>query len=189
MNDSISTGKTMNLKTLILTGILGTAMAAQGALVFQMDFNDESGNQSLLDRGTTGVTGSPCVPPADATGDGVVGVDDLLAVILEWGCVTPPGACAADLTADGVVDADDLALVLADWGAGAGACCLTDGTCMVIAAAACDETGGSYRGDATACADRCTDGACCVAGDCGSVGGGPACTGATPNACRPRAAA
>jgi hypothetical protein len=31
---------------------------AQAALVFQMDFNDAAGNQSLTDRGTTGVSGS-----------------------------------------------------------------------------------------------------------------------------------
>ena len=37
---------------------LYAAQPAAAALIFQMDFNDADGNQSLLDRGTTGVTGS-----------------------------------------------------------------------------------------------------------------------------------
>ncbi len=32
--------------------------SAQASLIFQMDFNDAAGNQSLADRGTTGVTGA-----------------------------------------------------------------------------------------------------------------------------------
>ena len=42
----------------LIAGGLATASTAQAALVFQMDFNDADGNQSLLDRGTTGVTGA-----------------------------------------------------------------------------------------------------------------------------------
>lgn len=42
----------------ILALSLNAAQSANAALIFQMDFNDADGNQSLLDRGTTGVTGS-----------------------------------------------------------------------------------------------------------------------------------
>ena len=43
---------------LILASCLCAAQSASAALVFQMDFNDADGNQSLTDRGTTGVTGT-----------------------------------------------------------------------------------------------------------------------------------
>jgi hypothetical protein len=46
------------LPVALIAGGLATASTAQAALVFQMDFNDVDGNQSLTDRGTTGVTGT-----------------------------------------------------------------------------------------------------------------------------------
>jgi hypothetical protein len=53
---------------------------------------------------------------ADVTGDGVVDVDDLIAVILAWGpCPAPPAACPADTNTDGVVDVDDLIAVILNW--------------------------------------------------------------------------
>lgn len=55
----------------------------------------------------------------DATGDGLVDIDDLLAVINFWGpcaSLAPPGApCPADLNGDTVVDVDDLLLVINNW--------------------------------------------------------------------------
>ncbi|MDG2292492.1 MAG: agmatine deiminase family protein [Phycisphaerales bacterium] len=51
--------------------------------------------------------------PGDVTGDGHVGVDDLLAVIADWGCF---GSCTGDATDDGYVVVDDLLLVIANWG-------------------------------------------------------------------------
>lgn len=63
---------------------------------------------------------APAVP-GDVTGDGVVNVDDLLAVIASWGsCPAPPAACDADIApypaGDGVVNVDDLLMVIANWG-------------------------------------------------------------------------
>ena len=53
------------------------------------------------------------VVEGDITGDGLVDVDDLLAVINAWGkCPSP---CAADLTGDGMVDVDDLLMVINNW--------------------------------------------------------------------------
>jgi hypothetical protein len=50
------------------------------------------------------------------TGDGVVDVDDLVAVILAWGaCPAPPEGCPADLNGDGAVDVDDLVAVILGW--------------------------------------------------------------------------
>jgi len=54
---------------------------------------------------------STCIP-GDATGDGIVDVLDLLAVLNAWGDC--PG-CPEDLTGDGVVDVLDLLQVLANW--------------------------------------------------------------------------
>jgi glucose/arabinose dehydrogenase len=64
-----------------------------------------------------------CEPPpqaGDITGDGVVNVDDLLSVIVNWGpCASPPRACPADiapLDGDAVVNVDDLLMVIMNWG-------------------------------------------------------------------------
>lgn len=52
--------------------------------------------------------------PGDATGDDVVNIVDLLAVLSSWGaCVDP---CPADLDHNGTVDIVDLLAVLSDWG-------------------------------------------------------------------------
>ena len=52
--------------------------------------------------------------PGDVDGNGVVDVEDLLAVILDWGpCSTKQ--CFADLTGDGLVGADDLVAVILGW--------------------------------------------------------------------------
>ncbi len=49
----------------------------------------------------------------DINADGVVSVDDLLAVISRWGaCV-----CMEDINGDAMVDVNDLLLVIQDWGA------------------------------------------------------------------------
>jgi len=58
------------------------------------------------------VIGSDCI--ADIDGSGVVGVDDLLAVIGNWGACS---GCATDLNGDGTVGVDDLLEVIAGWGA------------------------------------------------------------------------
>ncbi|MEE8458780.1 MAG: hypothetical protein V3S08_02840 [Phycisphaerales bacterium] len=51
-------------------------------------------------------------------GDSLVGINDFLIVLAEWGkcqdCVTPQ-ACPADLDADCNVGITDLLLVLANW--------------------------------------------------------------------------
>ena len=58
--------------------------------------------------------------PGDINCDGVVNVDDLLAVINAWGaCPAPPQACPADIAppgGNGVVNVDDLLMVINNWG-------------------------------------------------------------------------
>lgn len=66
--------------------------------------------QNIHQDGTLGPLPS-CL--ADVTGDGVVGTDDLLEVIGQWGsCV----GCESDFNGDGIVGTDDLLLLLASWG-------------------------------------------------------------------------
>jgi hypothetical protein len=55
-----------------------------------------------------------CGVPGDVTGDGVVDVNDLVAVLLAWG-LCPPGPCPADSNGDGTIDVDDLLAVLLNW--------------------------------------------------------------------------
>jgi hypothetical protein len=58
--------------------------------------------------------------PGDATDNGTVDVDDLLAVINAWGdCPAPPGTCFADIAplgGNGVINVDDLLAVINNWG-------------------------------------------------------------------------
>ena len=57
--------------------------------------------------------------PGDLDGDGVVAVDDLVAIILAWGpCPPPPAACVADLDGSQRVDVDDLVRLIEAWGSG-----------------------------------------------------------------------
>lgn len=50
--------------------------------------------------------------PGDVNGDGVVGTDDLLAILSAWGNC---GSCPEDLTNDGLVGVDDVLLVVSEW--------------------------------------------------------------------------
>ncbi|MHC4993249.1 MAG: hypothetical protein ACYTGC_19955, partial [Planctomycetota bacterium] len=53
----------------------------------------------------------------DLNGDGQVGVDDQVQVILGWGpCPEPPADCLADLDGDGIVGVNDLLIVILGWG-------------------------------------------------------------------------
>jgi uncharacterized membrane protein len=55
------------------------------------------------------------VNPSDITGDAMVDVDDLIAVILAWGACPEAAPCPADLNGDGQVDVDDLIQVILSW--------------------------------------------------------------------------
>jgi hypothetical protein len=75
---------------------------------------ESSSTLSLLLSVTVG-RGKACA--GDVTGDALVNVDDLIAIILGWGaCPFPPASCAADIDDDGFVDVDDLIAVILGWG-------------------------------------------------------------------------
>jgi hypothetical protein len=56
---------------------------------------------------------------ADITGNGLVNVDDLLAVINAWGpCAVPPSPCPADIApagGDDNVNVEDLLMIINHW--------------------------------------------------------------------------
>jgi hypothetical protein len=52
----------------------------------------------------------------DVNCDGVVNVEDLVAVILDWGPCPGGNDCPADQNGDGVVDVEDLVTVILGWG-------------------------------------------------------------------------
>ncbi len=58
------------------------------------------------------------VYPSDVTGDGIVGLADLLAILAAWGTTGEPGTIDEDTNDDGTVGLGDLLNVLSDWGAG-----------------------------------------------------------------------
>ena len=53
---------------------------------------------------------------ADVDGNGAVDVDDLVSVVLDWGCVGEVLPCVGDVNDDGITDIDDLAEVVLQWG-------------------------------------------------------------------------
>ena len=58
----------------------------------------------------------PVVCPFDLDDDGIVGVQDLVLVILNWGpCPPDPDACTGDTNRDGIVDVTDLTDVILHW--------------------------------------------------------------------------
>jgi probable HAF family extracellular repeat protein len=54
--------------------------------------------------------------PGDVDHNGVVDVDDLIALILAWGPCPAMGPCPADFNGDLQVDVDDLIVVILNWG-------------------------------------------------------------------------
>lgn len=106
--------------------------------------------------------------PTDINGDYVVSVNDLLAVISEWGtCGDGTFRPASDVDDDCCVTVNDLLLVISDWGmicAPTGACCLPDGSCQELSAVECQDADGSWNGQDTSCSwTNCPQpGACCL---------------------------
>jgi hypothetical protein len=118
LEDAIDNGN----RTTALAGV-----APEALYVDVLEFADTAGvlNLNGLNIYYGQLIGDPsqiidiAVPPAvpgDTNGDGVVDVDDLIAVILGFGpCPAPPAACPADVNGNGTVDVDDLVMVVLNW--------------------------------------------------------------------------
>jgi hypothetical protein len=90
-------------------GEFGWSVAIDGNnAIVGAPFHEPDGYAELF----VGMT-SACECIADISGDGIVGVTDLLSVIAAWGtCVS----CDADLNGDGIVNVSDLLTVISFWG-------------------------------------------------------------------------
>ncbi len=101
---------------------------------------------AMASGAVTGAEGGVC--PGDTNASGEVDVQDMLAVLSEWGCTDPPGPCAGDANADGLVNVQDLFMVLAYWG-------------PCPNANACDDTAADCL--PALCTTGCEGTACCAA--------------------------
>jgi hypothetical protein len=122
-NSSRDTGLFLNHELLIQEGVT----TIDGVLIDEI--NSEADGYHISDNGrhiiaeltlANGVSGAfmisfPADCPADVNGSGAVDVDDLIAVILNWGC-TAPAQCQGDANGSGGVDVDDLIAVILAWG-------------------------------------------------------------------------
>jgi hypothetical protein len=84
----------------------GDLAVGPGGLLYVSRF---SANQVLKigpDNCVADITPSP-------GGNGTVNIDDLFAVISNWG---PCPGCAADINQSGIVDIDDVLIVVSGWG-------------------------------------------------------------------------
>jgi hypothetical protein len=100
--------------TLNANAWLSGPLAAQKVTLVVGDVN------LLFDGGAVGTWTIHFTParglPGDADGNGVVDVDDLVAVILSWGPCEACTDCPADFDDNCAVDVDDLIAVILNWG-------------------------------------------------------------------------
>jgi hypothetical protein len=57
-----------------------------------------------------------CGCAGDVDGDLVVDIKDLLGLLMDWDCTSPPGPCPGDVNKDGVTDVLDLKALIGNWG-------------------------------------------------------------------------
>ncbi len=71
---------------------------------------------NFINQGAAYVYDLDAASCADITGDGQVGIDDLLWLLGSWGPCTWPYVCPADLNGDCVIGVVDLLILLGSWG-------------------------------------------------------------------------
>lgn len=54
--------------------------------------------------------------PLDLNGDGVVGADDMMAILQQWGNCMAGDDCSGDLNHDGLVNSADITVLMSGWG-------------------------------------------------------------------------
>jgi hypothetical protein len=93
----------------------GVTINNHGDVAFRCGLTPADDNQIEWGSGVFIAIADSVFVPGDVNGDGMVNIDDLLAVINAWGETGPPGSIAADVTGNGVVDIDDLLFVINNW--------------------------------------------------------------------------
>jgi probable HAF family extracellular repeat protein len=95
----------LDLTGWILRGARG--LSSDGRSIVGFGANPQGQTEAWLAR-------LPCAADVSPlAGNGAIDVDDLIAVILQWG---PCAGCRADVDQNGVVDVDDLIAVILAWG-------------------------------------------------------------------------
>lgn len=99
------------------------ATEADNAQVYSQQFNSW---QPLVDTGSGRSVGLPMTMyglglgaplcQSDVNGSGTTDIDDLLAVVNNWGWTGQPGGNQADVNNDGIVNIDDMLSVINGWG-------------------------------------------------------------------------
>jgi hypothetical protein len=101
----------------------GDILLSSGLHAVRVEFFERGGGAGCIVRIAGGGLSKQVVPPemwwhevplaGDVTGDGVVNMDDILMVLVQWGPCDEP--CEADIDLDGDVDIDDLLVVVGAW--------------------------------------------------------------------------
>ena len=94
------------------SGVLSGTPTVTGTFNPQIKVSDSLGRSDVQQFFLDILDEAPCA--GDVNGDDVVNVDDLLAVLDDWGIC---GGCPADIDGDGDVDVNDLLVVVGEWGA------------------------------------------------------------------------
>ena len=92
----------------------GTFFDFDGTLIYRPNGTGAELWAPIEFRSVTDTGGLPC--PADADGDGKVGIVDFLAVLAEWGTDCAIDPCTTDGDGDGTIGITDFLNVLAEWG-------------------------------------------------------------------------
>ncbi len=188
-----SNGQTGVYASLLGDGVLGWQANPGGGFGIPNNYGELV--DEIAYRLHTGALPDPCddqlpaICPEDVTNDGQISVNDLLAIIGNWGVCgdgtyRPEGDIAPLPNGDCCVDVTDILAVVGAWGADCnvyGGCCLADGSCAEETSGDCAAAGGVYFGDNSTCADGdCSTAACCLsdmscadmtADGCTAVGG------------------
>ena len=91
-----------------ISGVTAIGTDAQGELIVV----SQQGN---LYRIIPADVDDGCSLLGDIDGDGIVGVNDILALLKAWGDCPAGEACQADLDGDGEVGVDDILILIANW--------------------------------------------------------------------------
>lgn len=113
-----------NMPDICIEFLEGQLMLAEWLRSYDCNGNGVADTMDIINQTSEDVNGNG-IPdecedlcPADFTGDDVVNIDDIFAVLGLWGdCPDPcPPYCAGDLTEDCTVNIDDIFAILGQWG-------------------------------------------------------------------------
>jgi hypothetical protein len=152
------TGSLIDLKTYVVGngGTVPTGTTLEVAQAISLDGRKIIGHGFASGAWLITIVPDCAADVAPTNGNGAVNIDDLLAVINNWGAPAPN---PADVTGNGVVDIDDLLAVINAWGSCpgvVGACCTGTG-CSQVTESDCSAAKGTYLGNSVPCSPTACD--------------------------------